>query len=128
MRQSLVAGRPAAASVRQRALASQRTQPAAVACATAAWRSKSAIAKLESIEAVTANVLRYRPKKSHITALHTPLCIRQNLWQPRQGEVRPQVPEIKIHGTVFMFSTPSPSRTSLTVRSTRTIMLRIIAG
>jgi hypothetical protein len=87
-----------------------------------------AIAKHEGIEAVTTNVLRHRPKKSYITVLHRLLCIRQNIWQSMQGNVLPQRPENKIHGTVYVFSTPSPSRTSLTVGSTRTKMLRIFAG
>jgi len=33
-----------------------------------------------------------------------------------------------IHGKVYVFSTPSTSRTCLTVRSTRTSMLRMAAG
>ena len=86
------------------------------------------VAKLEDIEAVTINVLRHRPKKSHIAALHRSLRIRQNLWQSMQGNARLQRPENKIHGTVYVFSTPSPSRTCLTVRSTRTSMLRMAAG
>ena len=128
IRQSFVAGRPAAARARQCALAGQRTASRSRGFCHRWLALEVGIAKLECIEAVTANVLRHRPKKSHITALHRPLCIRQNLWQSRQGEGRPQVPEIKIHGKVYVFSTPSTSRTCLTVRSTRTSMLRMAAG
>jgi len=128
IRQSFVAGRPSAARVRQRAQASQRTASRSRGFRHRCLALEVGITKLERIEAVTSNVRRHRPKKSYISALHRSLRIRQNLWQARQGEGRPQAPEIKIHGTVYVFSTPSPSRTCLTVRSTRTPMLRMAAG
>ena len=128
IRQSFVAGRPAAARARQCALAGQRTASRSRGFCHRWLALEVGIAKLECIEAVTANVLRHRPKKSHIAALHRPLCIRQNLWQSMQGNVCLQRPKNKIHGTVYVFSTPAPSLPCLTGRSTRTSMLRMAAG
>jgi hypothetical protein len=84
-------------------------------------------AKRESIEAVTTFVLCRRPKSSNAKALHRLQRIRQNPWNPLRDEASRQVPETKIQGTVFVFSTPSTLRVSLTGRSTGTSMLRIAA-
>ena len=83
IRQSFVAGRPAAARVRQCALAGQRTAARSRGFRHRWLALEVGIAKLEGIKAVTINVLRHRPKKSYIAALHRPLRIRQNLWQSR---------------------------------------------
>jgi hypothetical protein len=123
-----MAGRPSAASRRQRALASQRTASRSRGIRYRCLALEVSIVKLECIEAVTTYVLRHRPKSSNAEALHRPLRIRQNIRKSMYGEASQQVPEAKIHGTVFVFSTPSTSLVSLTVRSTRTILLRSIAG
>jgi hypothetical protein len=86
------------------------------------------VINLEGIEAVTANVLRHRPKSSNTEALHRQLCIRQNLWQSMQAQASQRRQKVKNQGKVCVFSTPSTALTRLTVSSTRTIMLRIIAG
>jgi hypothetical protein len=86
------------------------------------------VINLEGIEAVTANVPRHRPKSSNTEALHRQLCIRQNLWKWMQAQASQRRQKVKNQGKVSVFSTPSTTLTRLTNRSTRTIMLRIIAG
>ena len=51
------------------------------------------------------------------TALPRPISIRQNLWKSNQGSVVMQWPSIKSSAQVGVFSTPSPTRTRLTGRS-----------
>ncbi len=51
------------------------------------------------------------------TALPRPTSIRQNLWKSNQGSVVMQWPSIKSSAQVGVFSTPSPTRTRLTGRS-----------
>jgi hypothetical protein len=81
IRQSFVAGRPAAASAPQRALASQRTAARSRGIRHRCLALELGLIKLERIEAVTTYVLRHRPKSSKAEALHRLLRIRQNLWQ-----------------------------------------------
>jgi len=45
-----------------------------------------------------------------------------------QAQASQRRPKVKNQGKVSVFSTPSTALTRLTNRSTRTIMLRIIAG
>jgi hypothetical protein len=118
--------RPAAASARQRALAGQRTAARSRGIRLRCLALEVALAKLEGIEAVTTSVLRHRPKSSNAEALHRPLRIRQNLWQSMLGKAVHNMPKTKIHGKVFTFSTPSPSRPCLTGRSTRTLIHRML--
>ncbi len=51
------------------------------------------------------------------TALPRPTSIRQNLWKSNQGSVVMQWPSIKSSAQFGVFSTPSPTRTRLTGRS-----------
>ena len=83
---------------------------------------------LASIEAVSSNVLRHRPKPWHHRVLARRPSIRQNVCESNRGRLLMQRPNIKSQWKVSVFSTPSPTRTSLTVGSTRTKMLRIFAG
>ena len=120
--------RPAAASAHQRALASQRTTARSRGIRHRCLALELGMAKFESVEAVTTYVPLHRPKSSNTEALHRPLCIRQNLWQSMQAQANQRRPKVKKQGKVSVFSTPSTALTRLTNRSTRTIMLRIIAG
>jgi len=81
-----------------------------------------------TIGAVTSNVLRHRPKPWHHRVLVRRPSIRQNVCESNQGSLVMHRPNIYNQGKVGVFSTPSPTRTSLTVGSTRTSMLRIAAG
>jgi hypothetical protein len=81
-----------------------------------------------NIEAVSSNVPRHRPKPWHHRVLARRPSIRQNVCESNQGGLLMQRPNISSQGKVFVFSTPSPTRPSLTVGSTRTSMLRIAAG
>ncbi len=51
------------------------------------------------------------------TTLPRPTSIRQNLWKSNQGSVVMQWPSIKSSAQVGVFSTPAPTRTRLTGRS-----------
>jgi hypothetical protein len=81
IRQSFLAGRPAAASARQRAPASQRTTARSRGIRHRCLALELGTINRECIEAVTTYVLRHRPKSSNAEALHRPLFIRQNLWK-----------------------------------------------
>jgi hypothetical protein len=87
-----VAGRPAAASAWQRALAGQRTAARSRGLRHRCLALEVGMAKLEGIEAVTTYVLRHRPKSSNADALHRPLRIRQNLWQSMLGKAVHNMP------------------------------------
>jgi hypothetical protein len=127
------------------ALASLAARPSAVSVSFVPWQATAHAARsrgfrhrclalepdvinLEGIEAVTAYAPRHRPKSSNTELLHRRLCIRQNLWQSMQAQASQRRPKFKNQGKVSVFSTPSTALTRLTNRSTRTIMLRIIAG
>jgi hypothetical protein len=127
------------------ALASLAARPSAVSVSFVPWQATAHATRsrgirhrcpalelvspnILAIEAVTANVLRHRPKSSNTEALHRQLCIRQNLWQSMQAQASQRRQKVKNQGKVSVFSKPSTALTRLTNRSTRTIMLRIIAG
>jgi hypothetical protein len=64
-----------------------------------------------------------------VRAVSAPIKWEQNaINRTRKGSVVMQRPNVSNEMQVFVFSTPSPSRASLTVGSTRTKMLRIFAG
>jgi hypothetical protein len=117
IRQSFMASRPTAPGVLQRALACQRKAARSRGIRHRCLALEVAMSKLKRIEAATTNVPRHHPKYSGISTLHRPLHIRQNLCQSTHGTVKQKMPKTKIHGKVFVFSTPSTSRPSLTVRS-----------